>query len=75
MIYAAGAGQGADATATKPKVAPVRRSGGYHPLTVDGLPLDKPPYSTISAIDLDTGRSSGRSPMGTRPTPSATIRR
>ena len=55
MINAAGAGQGADATATKPKVAPARRSGGYHPLAVDGLPLDKPPYSTISAIDLDTG--------------------
>jgi quinoprotein glucose dehydrogenase len=61
MINAAGADQGADAplkrappaSATPPDVAPVtivRRS-----LTVEGLPLVKPPYATISAIDLDSG--------------------
>jgi quinoprotein glucose dehydrogenase len=30
-------------------------SGGGFGLTVQGLPLIKPPYGTISAIDLDTG--------------------
>jgi len=29
--------------------------GGYGGLTVQGLPLIKPPYATISAINLDTG--------------------
>ncbi|MDE3154528.1 MAG: PQQ-binding-like beta-propeller repeat protein [Acidobacteriota bacterium] len=57
MINAAGAGQGADAEAAKPptpRKAP--GGGGYRPLAVDGLPLDKPPYGSISAIDLDTGQ-------------------
>jgi quinoprotein glucose dehydrogenase len=31
------------------------RGGGEGPLTVDGLPLMKPPYGAISAIDLKTG--------------------
>lgn len=58
MVNAAGAGQGADAVADAPP-APARgaRGGGGRPpaLTVDGLPLVKPPYSTLSAINLDTG--------------------
>ena len=29
--------------------------GGYNALNVDGLPLIKPPYGTISAINLDRG--------------------
>jgi len=29
--------------------------GGYQALNVDGLPLIKPPYSTISAINVDRG--------------------
>lgn len=29
--------------------------GGYHPLNVQGLPLIRPPYGTITAINLDTG--------------------
>jgi quinoprotein glucose dehydrogenase len=29
--------------------------GGYVPLNVDGIPLIKPPYGTITAINLDRG--------------------
>lgn len=52
MINAAGTNSSADA----PK--PARKSGSgdeWNVLTVDGLPLIKPPYGTISAINLDTG--------------------
>jgi quinoprotein glucose dehydrogenase len=58
MVNAAGAGQGADATAAKASSDDddQPRSGGRRrSLTVDGLPLVKPPYSSISAINLDTG--------------------
>jgi quinoprotein glucose dehydrogenase len=63
MINAAGADQGADAPlAKRPASAPAGGSGssssgggGGRRLEVDGLPLLKPPYSTISAINLDTG--------------------
>lgn len=48
-----GPGENAGADSPKP---PKKRSGGeYVPMNVDGLPLMKPPYGTISAIDLDTG--------------------
>ncbi len=61
MINAAGAGQGADAplkpvapAPSPPQPAPP--STTVRPgLTVQGLPLVKPPYATISAIDLDSG--------------------
>jgi len=53
MINAAGADQGADAPLAKRP--PARGGGGGGRLTVDGLPLIKPPYGTISAINLDTG--------------------
>jgi quinoprotein glucose dehydrogenase len=56
MVNAAGAGQGADAVTTAPPpAARGARGGGVPALTVDGLPLLKPPYSTLSAINLDTG--------------------
>ena len=58
MIYAAGANQGADAVAEKSKTpydAPPARNT-FRDLSVEGLPLIKPPYSTISAINLDTGQ-------------------
>ncbi|HWG38758.1 MAG TPA: PQQ-binding-like beta-propeller repeat protein [Terriglobales bacterium] len=57
MVTAAGAGQGADAVAVAPPAERARgaRGGGVPSLTVDGLPLVKPPYSTLSAINLDTG--------------------
>ncbi len=54
MINAAGADQGADAPLAR-KVAPAGGGGSRRSLTVDGLPLIKPPYGTISAINLDPG--------------------
>jgi len=61
MINAAGAGQGADvplkpAAAAPSPPQPAPPSTTVRPgLTVQGLPLVKPPYATISAIDLDSG--------------------
>ena len=52
MIRTPGEGSGADAP--RPATPPAG-GGGTGRLTVDGLPLLKPPYSTISAIDLSTG--------------------
>jgi quinoprotein glucose dehydrogenase len=55
MVNAAGTDQGADAPLRRtaaPAAAPSRR----RVLTVDGLPLLKPPYATISAINLDSGK-------------------
>jgi len=53
MINAAGTNSSADA----PK--PAKKSAGsgddWTVLNIDGLPLIKPPYATISAINLDTG--------------------
>jgi quinoprotein glucose dehydrogenase len=49
---ARGPGENAGADAPPP---PAGGGGGYHPLNVQGLPLIKPPYGTISAINLDTG--------------------
>ena len=54
MINAAGADQGADAPRVRRAAAPTGGGGGGR-LTVDGLPLIKPPYGTISAINMDTG--------------------
>ena len=62
MINAAGADQGADAPLKRARRRRPRRC--HHPadstirrgLTVHGLPLVKPPYATISAIDLDSGK-------------------
>ncbi len=70
MVNAAGAGDGADAQPAKkaPPVAPAAGGGGgYNALTVDGLPLLKPPYSTISAINLDTGNIEWTVPHGATP--------
>ncbi|HEX4105311.1 MAG TPA: hypothetical protein VHX92_03675, partial [Rhizomicrobium sp.] len=57
MINAAGADSGADA-APAPK-RPARPAGGggggFRTVSVQGLPLLKPPYATISAINLDKG--------------------
>ena len=48
-------GPGENAGADSP-MPPKKRSGsGYVPMNVDGLPLLKPPYGTITAINLDRG--------------------
>src|SRR6266850_8476132 len=49
-------GPGENAGADSPMPPKKRSSGsGYVALNVDGLPLLKPPYGTISAINLDKG--------------------
>src|ERR1035441_7784192 len=60
----AGAAGGGDAAA-----APGRGGGGggFGGTTVQGLPLIKPPYSTISAIKLDTGEIAWQIPHGETP--------
>jgi len=47
-----GPGENAGADSPKPKKGP---RSEYVQMNVDGLPLMKPPYGTISAISLDTG--------------------
>src|SRR5207247_1655244 len=49
-----GAGAGADAGADRAPATPVAENAGGG-LTVQGLPLVKPPYGRISAIDLNKG--------------------
>ncbi len=51
MINAAGDSSSADA----PKPMKRGKANGYVELNVDGLPLLKPPYGTITAINLDKG--------------------
>ena len=43
------------------------RGGGGGALTVQGLPLIKPPYSRITAIDLDKGEFRWQVPFGATP--------
>ena len=74
-----GAGAGADAiaaTAAKntkaAKAVPAQPPGGgtlFRALTVDGLPLIKPPYGRLTAIDMDHGEIKWQIPFG--PTPDA----
>jgi quinoprotein glucose dehydrogenase len=65
MIKGPGEGVGADAP-PPPKAAPASGGGGGR-LTIDGLPLLKPPYSTISAINLDSGDIVWQIPAGETP--------
>jgi quinoprotein glucose dehydrogenase len=56
MVDAAGAGEGADASpAPKRATPPAPRGGNAVRAAVQGLPLMKPPYGTISAINVDKG--------------------
>jgi len=48
-------GPGENAGADSPKPSKKRAGSEYVPMNVDGLPLMKPPYGTISAINLDSG--------------------
>jgi quinoprotein glucose dehydrogenase len=41
--------------------------GGSGPLTVQGLPIVKPPYSRITAIDMDKGEFRWQVPFGATP--------
>src|SRR6516165_4005739 len=50
-----GPGENAGADAPMPVRTRAAAAGGYRPLNIDGLPLIKPPYGTISAINLDRG--------------------
>jgi quinoprotein glucose dehydrogenase len=66
----AGPGENAGADAPLPKPAPAPPAGGGGGgggLTVNGLPLIKPPYSTISAINLDRGEIVWQTPHGDTP--------
>ena len=49
-----------------------RRCGGS---TVQGLPIVKPPYGVLAAIDLDKGELMWQVPHGDTPDASAIIRR
>jgi quinoprotein glucose dehydrogenase len=68
-----GAGAGADALAAKGEKrtsAPPTGTGGPRMnLSVDGLPLIKPPYGRLTAIDLNQGEIKWQIPFG--PTPDA----
>jgi len=50
-----------------PPAAPAPAAGGGGGLTVDGLPLLKPPYGVIAAINLDRGELMWQAPHGDTP--------
>ncbi len=65
-----GENSGADSPLPSRTAGPARAGGGGGgggALTVQGLPLIKPPYSTISAINLDTGEIVWQVPHGETP--------
>ncbi len=66
MIRGPGDGVGADAP-PPPKTPPAGGGGGPPRLSVDGLPLLKPPYATISAINVDSGDILWQIPAGETP--------
>ena len=57
-------GAGSDAAATAAPPASEQQSAG---LTIQGLPLIKPPYSRITAISLDSGEFRWQVPFGATP--------
>ena len=73
---ARGPGENAGADSPLPSRAPAPATpppassgggGGINFMTVQGLPLLKPPYGTISAIDLDRGEIAWQTPHGDTP--------
>jgi quinoprotein glucose dehydrogenase len=67
MISASGTNSSSDAPMPKKSASTPAPSGDEKPLTVQGLPLIKPPYGTISAIDLDSGEIKWQIPHGETP--------
>jgi len=61
-------GPGENAGADSPKPPKKKAGAGYVPMNIDGLPLVKPPYGTISAINLDKGEISWQIAHGRRRT-------
>ena len=71
---ARGPGENAGADSPPPKAPPRAAStagrppaGSFVPLNVQGLPLIKPPYGVISAINLDRGEIIWQTPHGDTP--------
>jgi glucose dehydrogenase len=64
MVNAAGTDSSADAPKPAGKAA---GADEWNSLTIDGLPLIKPPYGTISAINLDKGEIVWQIPHGETP--------
>jgi glucose dehydrogenase len=64
-----GGGAGADASSTDRAVArtPAPAEGGGGGITVQGLPLIKPPYGRITAIDMNKGEILWQVPHGETP--------
>ena len=62
-----GSGAGAGAGPTPAPAAPAAAEGAGAALTVRGLPLVKPPYGSISAIDLNKGEIVWQVPHGETP--------
>jgi quinoprotein glucose dehydrogenase len=65
MIKGPGEDAGADAAPRSPP--PSGGGGGSARLAVDGLPIVKPPYSVISAVDVNTGTIKWQIPHGETP--------
>ncbi|MGE3955705.1 MAG: pyrroloquinoline quinone-dependent dehydrogenase [Vicinamibacterales bacterium] len=57
---------GSGSATAAPRVAGASASGSG-PLTVQGLPLIKPPYSRITAVDMDRGEFRWQVPFGETP--------
>jgi quinoprotein glucose dehydrogenase len=62
-----GENAGADSAPPPKAAAPSGGGGGFLGLSVQGLPLIKPPYGSISAINLDKGEIVWKVPHGDTP--------
>ena len=68
FVDAEGAGANTAADVPKEKAATANREpGANNPLTIQGLPIMKPPYAVISAINLDRGDIQWQVPFGETP--------
>jgi quinoprotein glucose dehydrogenase len=65
VVVMKGPGENAGADAPMPSKKPAANT--YFRMNVDGLPLIKPPYGTISAIDLNSGQILWQIPHGETP--------